>query len=162
MDSLWHSEHKSEMKTMWQQWANTNKIDKLKTKYGLWILENWQYFLQLMLGTFLQSNTSGYSNLTIAFENEVDTLIISTHGQEFYQIPWKSDTAYVNYNPKLSELVGSLMPQDIIINKSELTPSKDEILEQIMLQLSFKVNFVNRKKFKQIVRDERAADNTRL
>ena len=80
----------------------------------------------------------------IVDKSEFDRLVI---------IPWESDnTTYKNYNPKVSELVGQLLPTDIISNKRTLNPTLEEFEQGILMRLSFKVNFVNRKEFKKLLK----------
>lgn len=157
IDSSWHSSNKDRLI---QNWLAADEIsDKVEKEYAKYVLNDFKQFQRMAYYHVLQSNTSGYSSVTIAFENDSDTLLIHSTGQESFLIPWEADTTYKNYNPKVSELVSQLLPNDILINKRTLNPSLEEFEQGILTELSFKANFVNRKKFKKFLKKK--ADRSR-
>jgi hypothetical protein len=153
IDSVWHANNKDQLKENWITSLGGSHKDKIEMEYGLYLLDDWRRFYELLASTLLQTNTSDYSNMVIAFENSYDTLMLNSYGQEYFQIPWKHGTTYVNYNPALSVLISGILPNDIVINKNQLNPKMSELIERVIRQLSFKVNFVNRKQFKKILRE---------
>ncbi|UII23195.1 hypothetical protein [Fulvivirga ligni] len=151
MDSVWHNNYKNQLADKWLSSSLVSDFNSLQKEYGLLLLKNRKLFNYLLLNTLLKTNTSDYSNMTLAFENSTDTLIFSTYGQKFYQIPWKSDTTYINYNPQLSELVGKILPNDLIINKPELTPSREEVIDALLMSLTRSADIRKRKRLKQAI-----------
>ena len=154
IDSIWHSNHRDQLKQKWIMTSGGSNRDKIEKEYGLYLLDDWWRFYELLAITLLQTNTSDYSNVVVAFENSYDTLIINSYGQEYFQIPWKHGTNYVNYNPALSVMISQILPNDTVINKNELNPNMSELMERVIRQLSFKVNFVNMREFKKILREK--------
>lgn len=152
IDSLWYSSNKERLN---QDWLTTNEnSDKLEKEYAKYVLNDFEQFQRMANHHILQSNTSGYSSVTIAFENDTDTLFVHSTGQESFQIPWVSDTTYKNYDPELSYLVSQFLPSDILINKRVLSPTLEEFEQGVLRELSFKVNFFDRKKFKKHLKKE--------
>ncbi|MCX2745826.1 hypothetical protein OO013_18230 [Mangrovivirga sp. M17] len=152
IDSTWYLKNKDRIIEKWL--ANNTKLDKLEKEYGKYILNDFEKFRIMAYRHILQSNTSGYSSVTVAFENDTDTLIIHSTGQESFLIPWLSGTTYKNYDPNLSALVSQFLPSDIIINKNTLNPTIEDFEDRILQQLTFKVGFVNRKKFKKLLKEK--------
>ncbi|WP_258104076.1 hypothetical protein [Marinoscillum sp. MHG1-6] len=153
IDSIWHSSNKERLI---QEWLSSNEQnDKIKQEYAKYVLNDFQQFEQMAFYHVIQSNSSGYSGVTVAFENDIDTLIIQSNGQESFLIPFMSDTTYKNYDPNLSALISEFLPDDIIINKRSLNPSIRDFEQGILTELTFKVNFVDRKKFKKYLSKSR-------
>ena len=151
IDSLWHSRNRERLI---QTWLSSNEnSDKLDREYSRYILNNFSEFKQMAYHHVLQTNSSGYSNVVIAFENKQDTLIISSTGQESFRIPWQADSTYKNFDPELSALISDILPNDIIINKRVLSPTLAEFENGILMELTFKSHFYNRKKFKKYLRE---------
>ena len=146
IDSMWHLSNKDRLVSDWL--TTYENSDKLEKEYAKYVLNDFKQFQRMAYYHVLQSNTSGYSSVTIAFENDSDTLFVHSTGQESFLIPWESDTTYKNYDPKVSELVSQFLPTDILINKRTLNPKLEEFEQGILRELSFKVNFFDRKKFK--------------
>ncbi|MGL1889326.1 MAG: hypothetical protein OCD76_22620 [Reichenbachiella sp.] len=152
VDSTWHFSNKGRLI---QTWLTTyENSDKLEKEYAKYILNDFKQFQKMAFYHVLQSNTSGYSSVTIAFENDTDTLFVHSTGQESFLIPWKSDTIYKNYDPNVSKLISQFLPTDLVMNKKMLSPTLTEFEHGILRELSFKVNFFDRKKFKKYLKKE--------
>lgn len=140
IDSCWHSDNKDRLICKWLSIYDYG--DKAGIEYAKTVLSDFEQFKRIAYSHILQSNTSGYSSVTIAFESDTDTLLIHTTGQESFLLPWKSDKTYANYDPRLSWLVSQFLPNDLVINKASLSPVLEEFENGILDQLSFNASFV--------------------
>ncbi|GAA5024004.1 hypothetical protein GCM10023207_07250 [Marivirga lumbricoides] len=153
IDSSWHLANKDRLI---HNWLNTDdNSEKLEKEYAKYILNDFEQFKKMAYHHVMQRNTSDYDGVVIAFENKYDTLMISTSGQESFLIPWIADSTYKNYDPELSSIVSEFLPEDVIINKDTLNPSLEKFETGVLEELSFKVNFFDRRAFKKYVRKNR-------
>lgn len=151
IDSIWHETNKERLS---KNWIDKNEdFDNIEKEYASYVLSDYKEFKQMVYHHVLQRNSSGYSNVVVAFENKLDTLIISSKGQESFFLPWETDSTYRNFDPQLPSLISQFLPDDIIINKNTLNPSLSEFEQRVLDELTFKVSFFDRKKFKKYLKE---------
>lgn len=154
IDRAWYDSNKTRLfNQLISQYAIT---DELKLEFARELLFDYESFVSLVYTTIHRSGTSRYSNVTIAFENQFDTLMIHTRGVNAFMVPWESDSAYKNYDPKLSIAIHNIIPEELSINKNldvDLTRFEAAILRELEFHIP------SRKRLKKQSKDK--ADNNK-
>lgn len=140
----WLSKNKERLFQAWL--AKTRKTNKWQEFYVKHLLNDTEAFQDFMIQYSLSTSYSDYSSVTLAFENDKDTLVITSAHTSFHLLPWEiygsgSNADYKNYNASLSAYIGQLLPDDLVINKYNLKPTiqmlEENIVDWLMMELGF-------------------------
>lgn len=144
MDTAWFKNNRNKLLETWKTKYNPNEIKK-----GIadTLLVDYIDYLKIAYPNLYGLGTSDYSTVTIAFENDTDTISISTNGQSCFRVPWESNT-YTNYNPLLSKLISKILPDDIIINKTLLNTKIENFEKHVLNNLNGQVQYIYQKNIK--------------